>query len=69
MNERNATILNFASRLRFPWLFLFTAALFALDFLVLDPIPFIDELLLGLLTLLLGTWKKKKQELTAEFTR
>ncbi len=47
----------FASRLRFPQLFLFTAALFALDVVVPDFIPFADEILLALGTILLGSWK------------
>ncbi len=47
----------FASRLRFPQLFLFTAALFVLDVLVPDFIPFADEILLALGTILLGSWK------------
>lgn len=50
----------FASRLRFPQLFAFTATLFVLDVLIPDLIPFMDELLLGLVTLLLGMWRKEK---------
>ena len=38
---------------------MFTAALFFLDMLIPDLIPFIDEVLLGLVTLLLGKWKKQ----------
>lgn len=53
-------ILQFASGLRFPTLFLLFLALFALDVIVPDVIPFVDEILLGLLTLLLGTWRKRK---------
>lgn len=55
-------IATFATRLRFPQLFLFTAVLFVLDLLVPDLIPFIDEVLLGLITLLLGMWKKNSGE-------
>ncbi len=58
-------ILRFAGRLRFPWLFLVTAALFALDVIVPDFIPFADEILLGLLTLLFGMWRKRKLGRTA----
>jgi len=47
------------SRLRFPWLLLLTAALFVFDLLVPDLIPFADEILLGLLTTLLATLKKR----------
>lgn len=50
-----------APRLRFPQLFIVTAILFLLDLLIPDLIPFADEILLGLATLLLGTWKKGKQ--------
>jgi hypothetical protein len=47
-------------RLGFPKLFLVFAALFVLDSVTPDPIPFVDELLLGIGTLLLGSWKKRR---------
>jgi len=50
----------FAERLRFPQLFLVTAGLFVLDLLIPDVIPFADELFLALLTLLFGSWRKRK---------
>lgn len=53
-------ILAFAQRLRFPTLFLITAGLFILDVAIPDFIPFIDELLLGLATLLLANWKRRR---------
>ena len=56
-----AFLLAFASRLRFPWLFTLTAGLFLLDLIVPDAIPLVDELLLGLATLLLGSWRKSRQ--------
>jgi hypothetical protein len=34
--------------------------LFVLDILVPDPIPFIDEILLGLGTLLFASWRRRK---------
>ena len=49
----------FAGKLRFPQLFAFTGTLFLLDLLIPDLIPFADEMILGLLTLMLGTWKKR----------
>ena len=52
----------FASRLIFPQLFAFTATLFLVDLFIPDLIPFIDEILLGLATLLLGTWKREPEE-------
>jgi hypothetical protein len=50
----------FAGSLRFPHLFWLTAILFLLDVLIPDLIPFADEILLGLATLLLGSWKTKR---------
>ena len=49
-----------AAQLRFPKLFALTAVLFALDLVVPDVIPFADELLLGLATALLGSWRSRK---------
>ncbi len=49
-----------AAQLRFPKLFALTAGLFLLDLLVPDFIPFADELLLGLGTALLGSWRRRK---------
>jgi hypothetical protein len=48
------------AQLRFPKLALITAALFALDLVVPDVIPFADELLLGLATALLASWKRSR---------
>jgi hypothetical protein len=50
------------ARLRFPTLFLLTAGLFLLDLLVPDLVPLADELLLGLATALLGSWRKRGGE-------
>jgi hypothetical protein len=50
---------SFASKLRRPYLFGLTAALFVINLFVPDFIPFIDEILLGLATLFLGSLKKK----------
>jgi len=55
-----APLLRWFGRLSYPRLFLITAALFVVDVLTPDFIPFIDELLLGLGTLLLMNWKKRK---------
>ncbi|HEU4427430.1 MAG TPA: DUF6116 family protein [Myxococcota bacterium] len=48
------------AQLRFPRLFAITAALFVIDLIVPDFIPFADELLLGLASALLGSWKRHK---------
>jgi Family of unknown function (DUF6116) len=50
--------LRFAAGLRFPTLFAITGALFLLDLLIPDFIPFADELLLGLATLMLASLKR-----------
>ena len=51
-------LLAFASKLRFRTLFLVTAGLFALDLVIPDVLPFVDEILLGLATLLLSSLRK-----------
>jgi hypothetical protein len=63
-------LLKYAERLRFRQLFLLTAALFVIDLLIPDMIPFADELILGLLTLLFGSWRKNtvEQPTTIEHT-
>jgi hypothetical protein len=55
-----APLLRWFGKLSYPRLFAATAALFALDLVVPDVVPFADELLLGLATLLLANWKKRK---------
>lgn len=55
-----ALILGLASRLRFPWLFAATVILFVVSLLVPDPLPMVDELLLALVALLFGAWRKRK---------
>lgn len=48
-------------KLSYPRLFLAAASLFVADMLIPDFIPFADELLLGLGTLLLANWKRRKE--------
>lgn len=49
---------SFASRLRYPQLFFAVTALFLVDLVVPDMIPFADEVMLGLLTVLLARIRK-----------
>lgn len=49
------------SRLRSWQLFLVAAALFVADLLIPDPIPFVDEIMLALTTLLLARWKGRRE--------
>jgi len=46
--------------LRFPTLFILLIALFLLDLFVPDLVPFVDEILLGLATLIVGNLKRRK---------
>ena len=60
-NPLIAPLLRWLGRLSFPRLFLLSAVLFFLDLLIPDFIPFADEILLGLGTLLLARWKRKPE--------
>ena len=60
-NPLLAPALRFLGRLSYPRLFLLTAALFVVDLVVPDFMPFADELLLGLDTLLFANWKRRKE--------
>jgi hypothetical protein len=54
-------VMRFAAGLRYPTLFKLVAALFVVDLLVPDLIPFADEVLLALGTLLLGALRRRRQ--------
>ena len=54
--------LAYASQLRFKNLFLLVIGLFILDLLIPDTIPMIDEIILGLIAIILANWKKEKEE-------
>ena len=58
-------LLAWARKLRYPTLFKITAALFVLSALLPDPVPFVDEILFGLGTLLLANWKRRKDPVAA----
>lgn len=49
-----------AGRLRYPWLLAITATLFVADLIIPDAIPLIDELLLGLGTLVLARLRTRR---------
>ncbi|WP_182334365.1 DUF6116 family protein [Stenotrophomonas acidaminiphila] len=57
--------MEWARKLRYPTLFKITAALFVLSALLPDPVPFVDEILFGLGTLLLANWKRRKDPVAA----
>jgi len=58
MNAITKKVTRYLESLRFPVLLLTTAAIFLLDLLVPDVIPFIDELLLALVIALLARMKR-----------
>lgn len=60
-NPLLAPLMGFLGRLSYPRLFMLTAALFAVDLVIPDFLPFIDEILLGLGTLLLANFKRRKE--------
>ena len=59
-NPLLAPLMRFVSKLSYPRLVLLTAALFVVDTLVPDIVPFADEILLGLGTLLLANLRGRK---------
>jgi hypothetical protein len=59
-NPLLAPLLGFLGRLSYPRLFVVTAVLFVIDLVIPDFIPFADEILLGLGTLLLANFKNRK---------
>ena len=68
-NPMLAPAIAFLSKLRYPQLFKLTALLFALDLIVPDMIPFADELLLAMGTLVLGNWKRRREGNTIDAGR
>jgi hypothetical protein len=59
-------VTRFASGLRFPVLFALVGGLFAVDLLLPDLVPFFDEVMLALGTLLLGSLRKRRPGAGAE---
>lgn len=53
--------IGYVAGLRFPWLLGITLGLFLFDLVVPDIVPFVDEILLGLLAALLATLKKRRK--------
>jgi hypothetical protein len=55
-----AWLMAHVARLRQPQLFLLAGGVFLADLLIPDVIPFVDEILLGIVTAILGSWRRKK---------
>jgi hypothetical protein len=51
-------LVRYVEGLRFPYLVAFAAALFLLDLIVPDVVPYIDEILIGLATIILSRLKR-----------
>lgn len=56
----SAIVTHTAGRLRYPKLLALTVGVFVLDLVIPDLIPFVDEILLGLGTLLLSRLRTRK---------
>ena len=54
-------LLQYAAKLRYPKLLALAVGLFILDLLVPDLIPWVDEILLGLVSLLLAGLKRRHE--------
>jgi hypothetical protein len=52
----------YAAGMRFPTLFFAVGTLFVIDVLVPDVIPFLDEIMLALTTLMLASIRKRKPQ-------
>lgn len=52
----------FLESLRFPWLLLVTLVLFLVNVFVPDVLPFVDEILLALIAVVLARLKRKKPD-------
>lgn len=61
-NPVAALVRRVVGRLRYPRLLALTAVLFAADLFVPDLIPFADEILLGLLTLVLARIRRRDRD-------
>jgi len=65
-NPLLAPVLGYLGKLSYPRLFVLAAVLFVGNTLIWDPIPLVDEILLGIGTLLLANWKKRKEAFAPE---
>lgn len=66
MKSIKQKLIGYLENLRFPWLLLATAVLFVVNVFVPDAIPFVDEILLGLVAVVLGRLKRRKAPPAAE---
>ena len=55
-----APLRRYLSRLRYPQLFMLFGVLFLVDLVIPDVIPFVDEILLLVATMLVGAFKRRR---------
>jgi hypothetical protein len=53
-------LVGYLESLRYPWLLLAASSLFLVDLFVPDVVPFVDEILLALVAVLLGRLKRTR---------
>jgi len=58
--------LRWASRLRFPYIFLLMSGLFIINLFIPDVIPLVDEIIMGLAAVLLASLRKKPEQEKSE---
>lgn len=63
-----APVLTFLARLRYRTLFIVVAGLLAVDLVVPDLIPFVDEILLAIVTIVLSRLRKPEDEDVIDIT-
>ena len=60
-NPLSVPLVAWLSRLSYPRIFMVTAVLFGVNLLIPDPLPFIDEIVLGLATVVLAKRKRTSE--------
>ena len=58
---RTGLVSKMAERLSSPWLVVLLAAATLLDISVIDPLPLVDEVVLGTSAVLLARWQKRRR--------
>jgi hypothetical protein len=59
MNPVKSRLSRYFENLRFPWLMLIAVAAFLVNLFIPDAVPFLDEILLGVVAVILGRLKRK----------
>ena len=66
MSDRPMSVIErlqrFAGQLKSSTLLLVVTTLFVVDLLIPDPLPFVDEVVLGIITILIARWQSRRQE-------